>query len=26
MCPCHFLFPWERFFESDENEDEHEDV
>jgi hypothetical protein len=24
MCPCHFLFPWERFFDSDEDEDEDE--
>ena len=25
MCPCHFLFPWQRFFESDEDEDEDEE-
>jgi len=25
MCPCHFVFPWEQFFDSDENEDEDED-
>jgi hypothetical protein len=25
MCPCHFLFPWERFFDDSNDDDEDED-
>jgi len=24
MCPCHFVFPWENFFDSDEDDDNDE--